>query len=99
MKDCDVLASRGLSVCGTDCSACGCYGNLCQGCIACSGRVFHAPEGRACAIYTCVVEEKGLKHCGECGEIPCQIWMSTRDPKYSDEEFAETVKTRVQALK
>lgn len=88
-----------LSVCGTDCSACYCYGSMCTGCSECEGKVFHAPEGKACPIYDCSVNQKGLKHCGECSEAPCEIWMRTRDPKYSDEEFAENVKGRVEALK
>lgn len=92
------LAASGLSVCGTDCKACDCYGNMCMGCNACEGKVFHAPEGGACPIYDCTVNRKGLKHCGECSDAPCEIWMHTRDPKYSDEEFAESVRARMQAL-
>lgn len=86
-----------LSVCGTDCSACYCYGNMCSGCNACEGKVFHSPEG--CAIYECVIHKKNLKHCGKCKELPCGIWRATRDPKYSDEEFEENISMRVQALK
>lgn len=88
-----------VSVCGTNCSTCYCYGNLCKGCNVCSGKVFHVPEGKTCAIYDCTVSQKGLKSCGECSKVPCSIWMNTRDPKYSDEEFAENVKMRIQALK
>lgn len=33
-----------MSVCGTDCSACYCYGEMCSGCSACEGKVFHAPR-------------------------------------------------------
>lgn len=88
-----------LSVCGSDCSTCYCFGNLCAGCHTCSGKVFHVPEGKACAIYDCTVNNKGLKHCGQCSEAPCDVWMKTRDPKYSDEEFAENVRVRMDALK
>ncbi len=88
-----------LSVCGTDCSTCYCFGEMCKGCEECSGKVFHVPEGKACAIYECTVNNKGMKNCGECSEAPCDIWMKTRDPKYSDEEFDENVKGRIQALK
>lgn len=87
------------SVCGTDCSACYCYGNMCNGCNACEGKVFHAPEGTVCAIYKCVIHEKNLKDCGKCGEVPCGIWRATRDPKFSDEEFEKNVSMRVQALR
>ena len=88
-----------LSVCGIDCSACYCYGEMCSGCNDLSGKVFHVPEGKACAIYDCTVNQKQFKNCGECSTAPCEIWMKTRDPKYSDEEFAENVKTRIQALR
>ena len=37
--------------------------------------------------------------CGECDAAPCEIWMKTRDPKYSDEEFAENVRMRIETLK
>ena len=73
--------NTGLSVCGTDCSACYCYGEMCSGCNDLSGKVFHVPEGKACAIYDCTVNQKQLKNCGECSKAPCEIWMQTRDPK------------------
>ena len=44
-----------LSVCGTDCGACYCFGKMCNGCNACEGKVFHAPEGKACPIYDCKI--------------------------------------------
>ena len=88
-----------ISVCGTDCSACGCLGDLCQGCNECEGKVFHAPEGKACPIFECARNERGMHDCGKCAELPCQIWMRTRDPKHSDEEFEANVAMRVQALK
>lgn len=88
---------RNVSVCGTDCSVCGCFGNLCTGCNDCGGKVFHSPQG--CAIYECTVKQKGYKHCGECAEAPCEIWMKTRDPKFSDEEFAQNVQMRMDMLK
>ena len=88
-----------LSVCGTDCSTCYCFGKMCTGCNDCEGKVFHVPEGKACAIYDCVIHCKGLKNCGECKNAPCDIWMNTRDPKFSDKEFEENVKMRIQTLK
>lgn len=88
-----------ISVCGTDCSACYCFGKMCNGCNSCAGKVFHAPEGKACPIYDCVRNSKCMQNCGECGDVPCKIWFNTRDPKFSDEEFNENVAMRVQALK
>lgn len=88
-----------ISVCGTDCSACYCFGKMCDGCNECEGKVFHAPEGKACPIYDCVRNRKSLSDCGKCGEVPCEIWNRTRDPKFTDEEFNENVAIRVQNLK
>lgn len=88
-----------LSVCGTDCSECYCFGKMCDGCNACEGKVFHAPEGSACAIYDCVKNTKCLKNCGECKAVPCEIWNKTRDPKFTDEEFDENIKIRIKALR
>ena len=88
-----------ISVCGTDCSTCYCFGHMCPGCSACDGKVFHAPEGKACPIYDCVRNDKGLTHCGQCEAVPCKIWLDTRDPKFSDEEFAANVAARVQVLR
>lgn len=86
-----------ISVCGTDCSTCGCFGNLCNGCNSCEGKVFHAPEG--CHIYQCIIHEKNLENCGQCKEAPCDIWRATRDPKYSDEEFDKNIAERMQKLR
>ena len=89
--------SSKISVCGTDCSTCYCYGKMCDGCNACEGKVFHSAEG--CAIYKCVIHEKNLKNCGKCQELPCAIWKATRDPKYSDEEFEKNIAERMQMIK
>lgn len=87
-----------MSVCGTDCSVCYCFGQMCNGCNACEGKVFHALEGQACPIYHCVRKDRGMQNCGQCGEVPCKIWLETRDPRFSDEEFKENVEMRIQML-
>lgn len=91
-------SQRDLSCCGTDCSTCGCDEEMCPGCNACRGKVFHAPAGKACPIYECVVNEKGLEHCGQCPHLPCDIWKHTRDPIFTDKEFAENIAERVGRL-
>lgn len=88
-----------ISVCGTDCSACYCFGKMCNGCNSCKGKVFHALEGKTCLIYDCVRNNKCMQNCGKCGEVPCKIWFDTRDAKFSDEEFNENIAKRVQTLK
>lgn len=87
-----------LSCCGTECSSCGCYGSMCKGCNESKGKVFHCPEGQECAIYECCITKHKYNDCSECKEVPCHIWRKTRDPKYTDQEFEENVKQRVNNL-
>lgn len=94
-----VTSVETLSCCGTDCTKCGCYGTMCKGCNESLGKVFHAPEGQACPIYECSVNQKKLKGCGDCSSVPCEIWRKTKDPSYSDEEFEQSIKERVNRLK
>ena len=86
--------SESISVCGTDCGACSFFGGLCRGCNECQGRVFHAPTGCACSIYACVREKKGLRNCAQCPDLPCSLWQSTRDPSFTDEQFAANIAGR-----
>lgn len=89
----------GLSCCGTDCAVCPYYENLCQGCNESGGKVFHAPAGKACPIYTCSVQKHKNATCADCKQVPCEIWMSTRDPQMSENQFASGVRERVENLK
>lgn len=91
--------SESISVCGTDCGACSFFGGLCRGCNECQGRVFHAPAGCACSIYACVREKKGLRNCAQCPDLPCSLWQSTRDPSFTDEQFAANIAGRVENLR
>ena len=84
-----------ISICGSDCKTCSCFGELCPGCTAQKGRVFHAPNG--CSIYLCM-EEKGFTSCGECRERPCSVWRSTRDPNFTDEAFEQNITERLMRL-
>lgn len=90
-------AKQGLTCCGTDCTACGCYGNLCRGCNESLGKVFHAPEGQACPIYECSAKNEG--GCAGCGSLPCDVWRGTKDPSYSEEEFEKNIAERVARLR
>ena len=91
--------NKNISICGLDCSKCYCFENkMCIGCNACKGIVFHT-GGKECAIYNCCVTKHGFNNCLECKEIPCDIWKNTRDPKYTDEEFENIIKERIEALK
>ena len=88
----------GLSCCGTDCTTCGCYGELCKGCNDMRGKVFHAPAGKACPIYECSVQKHKFVNCAECEQIPCSIWHATRDPQLSDAEFEASIAERAANL-
>ena len=88
-----------ISCCGSDCASCNCYGELCRGCNAVCGKVFHAPEGKECPIYACCRVQNGFHSCGECEKLPCDLIMGTRDPSFSDEEFRKNVAERVKRLK
>lgn len=88
-----------LSCCGTECGQCGFYGSTCAGCNECQGKVFHAPKGKACPIYACCARGKKLRNCSQCSELPCAVWRETRDPRFSDAEFAKNVEERVARLR
>ena len=88
-----------FSCCGTECTACGFYQRECDGCNECMGKVFHAPEGKACPIYTCSVQKHRFATCAACEELPCAIWRATRDPQLSEKEFEKSIQERVQNLK
>lgn len=89
----------GLSCCGTECAKCGFYGNLCAGCNETGGKVFHAPEGKACPIYQCSVGKCKFATCAACEKLPCEIWHATRDPNMSQEEFEASIRERTENLK
>lgn len=89
----------GLTVCGTDCSACPMYGNACAGCNETRGKVFHVPEGKTCAIYACCVNRHRFVSCAGCGCLPCDIWKATRDPSMTEEQFHKSIRDRAEALK
>ena len=65
-----------ISCCGLDCSKCHLYKNMCEGCNACHGKVFHAPKGLACPIYECAVNKNGFESCTNCKDLPCLIWKT-----------------------
>ncbi len=89
----------GLSVCGTECAACGLRGNPCAGCNESCGRVFHAPAGKACPIYACCSGKRRLATCGDCPDAPCDLWRTTRDPSLTDEAFEKSIRDRMRNLK
>ena len=47
-----------------------------------------------CPIYECTVQ-KGVSSCKECGKAPCELWLSTRNPDFTDEEFQADIDSRL----
>lgn len=88
-----------LSCCGTECTECDSYQKGCSGCNECQGRVFHAPEGKACPIYSCSVKKHHYATCAGCEKLACDIWKETRDPQLSEEAFERSIQKRIQNLK
>lgn len=89
----------GLTCCGTECGNCGLYGRECTGCNQSAGRVFHAPEGKACPIYACSVQKHRYASCAGCGELSCSLWRTVRDPEESEEEWERSLKDREKRLR
>ncbi len=88
---------KNISCCGSDCGGCQYHGGLCGGCNETQGKPFFSLD-KPCAIYQCAVLEKGRHNCAGCDKLPCGIWQDTRDPKFTDEEFAENICQRIERL-
>jgi hypothetical protein len=73
----------------------------CSGCNAVEGKLFWTKYLNldTCPIYNCCRNEKKLTHCGECAELPCQIYFATKDPMQSDEVHQKNIGERVAVLK
>jgi len=102
--------NKDISVCGIDCAiACEeCnkiheefFNNPCKGCNDMEGKIFWTKYLGldTCPMYHCCVNEKQLKHCGQCAELPCEIYFNTKDPSLSDKEFKQGIQDRVKILK
>ncbi|NQV19089.1 MAG: DUF3795 domain-containing protein [Armatimonadetes bacterium] len=88
---------KNLSKCGVCCSIdCKAYKIECDGCNELEGSVSWAKfYGKIlCPIYECA-EQNGFLSCKECGKVPCEIWISTRNPVFTDEEFQADIDSRL----
>jgi predicted metal-dependent phosphoesterase TrpH len=70
------------SRCGLHCSDCGYQEKCgCGGCIETGGKPFHGE----CPIAVCC-QGKGLTHCGECSDFPCELLTQySCDPEHGDQ--------------
>ena len=91
-----------LSACGLVCNECEFYNTTCTGCYAVKGSTFWAKEmmpSKVCPLFDCSVNRKGLKSCGECAELPCQLFLGMKDPNSTDEEHQRMIGVRVARLR
>lgn len=88
-----------MNACGLDCAECPSFGKECRGCAAEQGKVYWTEHvgAKICPLYACA-QKKGMKDCGECGELPCAIWLSLRDPALSEEAFQASLQNRMRRL-
>lgn len=89
-----------MSCCGCICSDCRDYGKTCDGCNAIRGKVYWAGYVGldTCPIYTCCVDKKGYTDCGNCSELPCEIYYQCVDPSMTAEQHEQSVHDRVKIL-
>lgn len=89
-----------ISCCGVVCSECKSFSKECKGCPEIKGKVFwleYTGED-ICDIYDCCINEKGLGHCGKCGNLPCERYSKT-DPTKSPEENAADQRKQLEQLR
>lgn len=69
------------SPCGILCSDCSWFLGekkpKCKGCIEIKGKAFWGED--VCDTYSCT-EKRGVKHCGQCVDFPCEDFMERYDP-------------------
>ncbi len=90
-----------ISVCGTECSSCDfLLEQTCEGCSEIQGRVWWSSHigAEVCPIYDCAVNRKGYDNCGECDDMPCELWRKTRDPDVSEKEHQMGIMERTSRL-
>jgi hypothetical protein len=91
-----------LSACGLICDECEFFNKTCTGCHSVKGSTFWAKEmlpNKVCPMYDCSVNIKKFKDCGDCPELPCNIFREMKDPKSSEEEHQKSIIKRVTALR
>lgn len=91
-----------ISVCGLVCNECQFFEGACQGCYAVEGKTFWAGEvmpEKVCPIFDCAINEKKYINCGDCSDLPCNIFNELKDPNITEEEHEKSLKTRTKTLK
>lgn len=86
------------SPCGAVCVECKLYPHKCAGCAKIKGRVhwLKYTGEEICAVYDCCVNDKKLKNCGACQNLPCAKFV--KDPTVSDEKNEANLKKMLERL-
>lgn len=90
------------SVCGLICNDCTVFPKECHGCLAVEGMPYWTKDvtsNGVCPLYDCAVNQKRYHHCGDCPDLPCQMFVDLKDPAISDAEHRELLKKRVANLR
>ena len=53
---------------------------------------------KKCPMYVCCIDGKGFDHCGMCGDLPCGLFTSVKDPDMTDEEHEAGIRECVARL-
>jgi hypothetical protein len=91
-----------ISSCGLICDECEFFGKTCDGCKAVKGQTFWAKEmmpTKTCPLFDCAVNQRKYSDCGDCKELPCELFLKMKDPNSTEEEHQESLKKRVAILK
>ncbi|MFN8239463.1 MAG: DUF3795 domain-containing protein [Bacteroidales bacterium] len=91
-----------LSVCGLKCDECEFFGKTCDGCVKVKGSTFWAKEmmpNKVCPLFDCAVNKKGFRNCGDCSELPCELFRNMKDPNSTDEEHQRMLGVRTALLR
>ncbi len=92
------MAKTMMSSCGLDCGACKFHSGekqpSCVGCTAIKGKPFWG----ACPTYKCAEEHK-VKHCGSCGEFPCEKFIAAFDPNDPEGQRSAVYRAGVEAYR
>ena len=90
-----------ISACGLKCKECQFYNNPCSGCYNVEGKTFWAkdytPNG-ICQLYNCSILKNNYKNCGDCRELPCQMFQDLKDPNITEEKHIKMIDIRVKNL-
>lgn len=89
-----------ISMCGVYCEECPHFEKVCAGCDQIKGKVYWAQYigSDACPIYHCVTNKK-FENCGDCSDMPCEIWFTLKDPDWTEEQHEQSIRDRQAFLK